>query len=146
VVKGNHLNQKEKMKKPNSNVLFILNYIHKNPGATRVQILTAHQIWKGKPAGWLASSYMKPALSPGHYYYTLYSQWKSDPENWCMKPEIEFGETNQSFLRMGWGGYTTAGFRKYFVNAENRCYVDKLWTKVGKGWELTQLGKDLLGV
>lgn len=99
-----------------------------------------------KPAGWFANSYFKPVMTKKHYYYTFYSQWKLDPENWCMPPDIEFGEKNQSFLNMGWGGYTTAGFKEYFAKAEKACFVDKLWVKVGKGWELTQEGKNLLGV
>ena len=130
--------------KKGDNIKFILNYLAKYPGSTRVQVLSAHQEWRGKEKGWMATEYFKPALTPGHYYYTFYSSWKKNPESWCMDPKIEFGESNQNFLRMGWGGYTTEGFKKYFVNAEKKCYVDKFWTKVGKGWHLTPAGQEKL--
>ena len=118
--------------KKGDNIKFILNFLAQNPGSTRVQVLSAHQEWRGKEKGWMATEYFKPEPQSGsHYFGHLYQEWKQTGPGW-------------KFSLEGTSCYNTEGLVNYFQMLQKKCYVDRYWTKVGKGWHLTPAGQKKL--
>ena len=118
--------------KKGDNVKFILNFLAQNPGSTRVQVLNALKTWRGKEKGWMAAEYFNPEPAPGrHFFGRLYQEWKKNPASW----KFELEDTSC---------YNTESLVNHFQTLQKRCYVDRYWTKVGKGWHLTPAGQKKL--